>query len=102
MSLTIELAPTTERSLREHAAKQGLAEAELVRRLIESAFAQPTPTPTARELLSMPPAERSAFLAKAAEHAAPLYEADLMKPPSERELTALTALDGVEFCDDDQ
>ena len=49
---------------------------------------------TARELLSLPADKRDAYLRAAAEDAAPLYEADLALPPSERELTALTALDG--------
>lgn len=57
--------------------------------------------PSARDLLRMPPAERDAYLRTAAESAAPLYEADLGLPPHERELTALTALDGEAFCDDE-
>ncbi len=93
MSLTIELTPATERALREHAAQQGIAEAEWVRRVIERAFLQPTPT--ARELLSVPPEERGAVLVRAAEQAAPLYDADLALPPPDRELTALTVLDGL-------
>jgi hypothetical protein len=49
---------------------------------------------TARELLSMPADERAVILAAAAEDAAPLYERDLTLPVADRELTALTALDG--------
>ena len=48
-------------------------------------------------LLTLPRAERNRILAKAAEAAAPGYEADLAQPVAERELTAFTALDGQTF-----
>jgi hypothetical protein len=51
---------------------------------------------TAAELLRMPIAERDRILRAQAERMAPLYEADLALPPHERELTAFTALDGVD------
>ncbi len=52
-----------------------------------------TQHPTARQLLAMPEAERGRILAAAAAHAAPLYEADLVLPPEQRELTALSAIE---------
>ncbi len=51
-------------------------------------------------LLTLPRAERNKILAKAAESAAPEYEADLARPVAERELTAFTALDGEPFLED--
>ncbi len=54
---------------------------------------QPRQLLTSRELLAMTPEERRPYLRAAAEAAAPLYAADLARPPLERELTALTALD---------
>lgn len=54
---------------------------------------------TAQELLRLPRAERSRYLAAAAEKAAPVYAEDLAKPVHERELTAFTALDGEPFLD---
>lgn len=62
-----------------------------------------TPAPEkldAAYLLTLPRAERNRILAKAAEAAAPEYEADLARPVSERELTAFTALDGEPFLED--
>jgi hypothetical protein len=47
-------------------------------------------------LLSLPREERDRILRAQAEQAAPLYKADLALPPAERELTAFTALDGVD------
>jgi len=51
-------------------------------------------------LLTLPRAERNRILAKAAEAAAPEYEADLAHPVAERELTAFTALDGEPFLEE--
>ncbi len=53
-------------------------------------------------LLTLPRAERYRLLAKAAEAAAPEYEADLARPVAERELTAFTALDGEPFFDEEE
>ncbi len=98
MSLIVELAPETEKSLREEAARQGLAESEYVRQLLERKV--PRRIPAARELLEMVPEKREALLAEAAEKAAPLYEADLSHPAHLRELTAMTALDGTDPLED--
>ena len=51
-------------------------------------------------LLTLPRAERNRILALAAEAAAPEYEADLVRPVAERELTTFTALDGEPFLGD--
>jgi hypothetical protein len=56
---------------------------------------------SAEALLSLPPDQRGAILSAAAEHAAPLYDADLALPASQRELTAFTVLDGEAFLDGD-
>lgn len=53
----------------------------------------------AATLLTLPRAERNQILALAAA-AAPEYEADLALPVAERDLTALTALDGEPFLED--
>ncbi len=55
---------------------------------------------SASQLRLLPLAERAAYLQEAAATAAPLYDADLARPPRERELTAFTALDGEEFDED--
>lgn len=93
--MSIALSPETERRLVERARTVGLDLDEFVRRLIEQSV--PTAQPTARELLAMKPEDRRAILAAAAERAAPLYNADLARPASERELTAFTILDGEDF-----
>ena len=49
------------------------------------------------QLLSLPSAEQARILVEAAAAAAPLYEADQVRPPVGRELTALTGLDGERF-----
>ncbi len=59
-----------------------------------------TPTPTARQLLALPKAERTRILQFQAEQARAEYEADLSLPIAERELTAFTALDSEPFYDD--
>ena len=51
-------------------------------------------------LLSLPKAERNQIMEAQAALAAPLYEADLALPVSERELTAFTALDGDPILED--
>jgi hypothetical protein len=47
-------------------------------------------------LLSLPLEERHRIMHAQVEEMAPLYNADLALPPAERELTAFTALDGVD------
>ena len=51
---------------------------------------------TPLEALALPADVRGRLLMAQAEAMAPYYEADLALPPSERELTAFTALDGVD------
>lgn len=51
-------------------------------------------------LLTLPRTERNRILEKAAEAAAPEYEADLARPVAGRELTAFTALDGEQFLEE--
>jgi len=47
-----------------------------------------SPAPTARYLMTLMPEEREPFLEAAVTDALSLYEADRLKPQSERELTA--------------
>ena len=51
-------------------------------------------TPTARQLLNMSKQERATILRAQIENAMRQYEADLLLPVEQRELTAFTALDG--------
>jgi hypothetical protein len=51
---------------------------------------------TPLEALALPADVRGRILQAQAEAMAPYYEADLALPPHERELTAFTALDGVD------
>jgi len=95
MTLTIELAPELEAQLREAARQRELDAVEYVRQLLEREL--PSPMLTARQLLALPPEQRAAHLAAAAQDAAPLYTQDLDLPEAQRELTALTALDGQTF-----
>lgn len=99
MSVTIDLAPEVEETLRQEAARQGLDTGEFARSLIERALSPRVYT--ARELLAMTPEWRAAYLQAAADDAAPLYDADLACPAHERELTAFTALDGEPFLEYD-
>lgn len=97
MSVTIELSPETEARLAWRAAERGLDVSTLVREIAEREVSEePLPSYTVAELLRMPMSQRHRILERAAEHAAPLYEADLALPPYERELTAFTALDGID------
>ena len=61
-------------------------------RLVRVARSAPTETdvwmPTLDYLLALTPEERAPFLSAAVEDALPLYEADLARPPAERDLTA--------------
>ena len=57
------------------------------------------PALSARQLLTLPKAERARIIRAQAEQAAVEYEADLARPAAERELTAFTALDGEAFYD---
>ncbi len=97
MALTIDLSPEVEQRVHELAAELGMEPAVYLTRHIEQEFS--TQAVTVRTLLALPPDQRSRILAAAAEDAAELYEADLARPAMERELTALTALDGEEFHD---
>ena len=92
MTVNISFSPEMESRLREQAAERGLKVSDYVLHVLEREL--PPRSPSARRLLALPPQERGLFLAAAAEDAAALYEADLTRPPAERELTALTALDG--------
>jgi len=94
MTLTLELAPEVEIGLNETARRQGKTPEQLAGETLRASFAgQSLKYPTARQLLAMPAAERSRYLAEAAAHAAPLYAADLALPPEQRELTAISAID---------
>lgn len=94
MTITLELAPDVESRLNETAHRQGKTPEQLAGETLHASFAaQSGPYPTARQLLAMPAAERSRYLAEAAAHAAPLYEADLALPPEQRELTAIIAIE---------
>ncbi len=92
MTITLELAPDVESGLMETARTQGKTPEQLAAETLRVHFApERLQYPTARQLLAMPAAERGRFLAEAAAHAAPLYEADLALPPEQRELTAISA-----------
>src|SRR5437879_5322717 len=95
MSITLELPKEVEEVLQLEAARQGVDPQEIVSELILREL--PSHVPTARELLAMPVEEPLPYLMAAARAAAPLYEADLALPLSERELTAFTALDADPF-----
>ena len=97
MTLTIDVPPDMENSLRWEARQKGIEPQEAVFRLLEKHL--PKPFLTARELLKLPAQEREEYLKASAEEALSLYEADIALPPEERELTAFTALDSAPFLD---
>jgi hypothetical protein len=97
-SITIDLSPEVEVFLRRAAADRNLDERDYVRRLIEEDVVPRTPS--AAELLTLSPEEREPYLVAAAAALEEDYRSDLARPSDERELTALTALDGEPFHDD--
>lgn len=100
MTLTLQLTPEQEHRLRARAARHGQDVAAYLLTVAErEADSEPEPRPLTADagyLLTLPLEERRRIIAAQAEKAAPLYEADLALPPHERELTAFTALDGVD------
>ena len=95
MTLTIELPPDLEARLQAKAQACGKPLPDYVRTALEEAAAPKEVD--IKAFLCLPRQEQDRLLAVSAESAAPLYEADLALPPHERELTALTALDGEHF-----
>ena len=61
---------------------------QVLDQLVQIARREYQPMPTARYLMTLTPEEREPFLEAAVADALPLYEADRLKPESERELTA--------------
>ncbi len=102
MTLTLTLTAEQEARLKAEAQESGLPMSEYALRRLFGHSERPTASSgqrhlSARELLAMSPEERGTYLRAAADAAAPIYEADLALPYAERELTALTALDGEPF-----
>lgn len=102
MPLILHLTPEQEQTLRREASQHGLNTEEYAIRRLMGEEIPPLKPMTTKELLALPREERERYLAAAAAHAAPLYEADLALPADKRELTAFTALNGEPFYDDDQ
>ena len=92
MTLVIEITPDVETRLQAAAAKRGLPVAEYAKALLERQV-----LPLAVRVAALPPEEQDRLMAAAAEDAADLYNEDLALSPSERELTAFTALDREPF-----
>src|SRR5437870_9131078 len=92
MTLVIEVTPEVEARLEAAAAKHGLPVAQYAKVLLERQI-----LPLAIRVAALPPEEQDRIMAAAAEDAADLYNEDLALSPSERELTAFTALDGEPF-----
>ena len=100
----LELPPDVEDKIREKAALHGQNVGDYLRLILDQPidqsnrdFAGTTGRPREADpsyLLSLPKAERDRIIEAQAALAAPLYEADLALPVTERELTAFTALDG--------
>lgn len=88
----LQLPPQTEKRLRERAARSGKDAADFLRQIVEKQLAMEESDPA--YLLTLPLEERRRIIAAQFAAAAPVYAADLARPSAERELTALTALDG--------
>ena len=101
MTLTVELTEIETARLRALAKANGTDEETALREWIA---ALPDESPrqflTPQELLLLSPQEQNCYIRAACEEAAPLYAADLNRPPHERELTALSPIAGVSFRDD--
>ena len=97
MALTLELIlnPEEQAQLEIQAQQEGLALEDYLKSVI-ARLARPM---NVRMQRSLPREECNRLLAIQAASAAPLYEADLARPVEERELTAMTALDGEEVYD---
>ncbi len=95
MTLTIELTPELEARLAAQARAAGKPLPEYVQNALEE-VAAPKEVDM-KTFLGLPREEQDRLIASSVESAAPLYEADLALSPHERELTALTALDGEPF-----
>ena len=93
MTLMIDLIPEIEQSLSVEAARQGQQPSEFIMRLLERELKPKEFDIDA--LLALPRHEQARLMQAAFEEAAPMYNADLALPVSERELTAFTALDGL-------
>jgi hypothetical protein len=94
MSLVIEVPEDIAELLRSRAAERGEDVNQFAVSTLRNSLGKRSYT--ARELLAMPYEKQQEILRRQAERIAPLYEADLALPPSERELVAFTALDGVD------
>lgn len=90
--LKLQLKPDDRAHLEAQAHNAGLSLEEYVRTVLERIARQADP----QKLSQLPRDERNRLLARQADEAAPLYEADLAQPVEARELTAFTALDGEE------
>ena len=97
MTLTIHLAPEIETRLSAEAARRGQHPTEFVTQLLEREL-KPKEFDL-KAFLAMSLNEQDMLLEAAAVDAAPLYNADLTLPADQRELTALTALDGEGFAE---
>ena len=98
--MNVELPPELEIRIQQEAQKQGVDATAYALQLLSHSL--PPRRLSARELLRLPCAERDRYLARAAEDAAPLYNADLARPVVDRELTAFTALDGEPYIEDNE
>lgn len=80
------MSQTLEQSLETLVTAQGYQ--EVLTHLVQVAQREHQPMPSARYLMTLTPEEREPFLEAAVADALPLYEADMLKPETERELTA--------------
>ena len=97
VTVTLELKPDIEARVEAQARAKGLPVERFLEEAIEDLVA-----PREYDLdsfLALPREEQDRLLAEAAAEAAELYDADLARPVSERELTAFTVLDGEGFLD---
>jgi hypothetical protein len=90
VQLTLNLTQEDQARLAAQAERQGLA----LEIYLEDILERLARLRDARVLRLLPRNERNRLLAAQADEAAALYEEDLARPVAERELTALTALDG--------
>src|SRR5579871_5170798 len=88
LTLQITLHPQEQARLTARAKQQGLTLEAYVQTVLSSLASF-----DARVLKRLPRQERNQLLAAQTQAAAALYEADLARPPAERELTAFTLLD---------
>lgn len=94
MSVTLHVTVNLETNEQDHLQAQARQQGLTLEGYVQAIIARMARCADPLTLRMLPREERNRLLALQAEDAAPLYAADLARPPSERELTAFSSLEG--------